>query len=90
MFASFIMSGKLIQLERVALRGHLPILLMFIVGDDNVIVQKSKLFLPFILNFSVHLLIIGFCTFLFFTYIGGLYLPTIFLVFSKSLGDLFW
>lgn len=54
MFATCIMSGKLFQPERVALREHLPILLMFITGDGNVTVQKSKLFLPFILNFSVH------------------------------------
>lgn len=89
MFACCLTSGKLLQLDRMALREHLPILLMFII-DGNVTVQKSKLFfhfLPFILNFGVHLLIIGSCTFL--TYIGDLYLATIFLLFSKSLGDLF-
>lgn len=72
----FVMSDKLFQLERVALREHQPIPLMFIIGDGSAVVQKSKLFLPFILNFSVHLLIIGFYYFFFSpTYIGGLYLP---------------
>jgi len=61
---------------------------MFIIGGGNINVQKSKLFLPFILNFSAHLLTIGSCTF--FTYVGALCLPTIFLLFSKSSGDLFW
>lgn len=71
------MSGKLFQLDRTALREHLPMVLMFIVHGDNVTIQKKKI-IPFILNFSVYLLIIGSCTF--FLYIA-LHLPTIFIYF---------